>query len=321
MQKYFNYTLNKLADKYKIKSILVAISGGQDSICLIKLLESFDKLYNLYKIEYIYIDHQWRIDSKKQIQHIISYMKVFKKKIYIYQINQLNSSEHVSRKHRYHIIINHAAINRHEAIVTAHTKTDKLETFLLNLTRGTSLEGATSLSFHRKLNYNLNLFRPLISTSREDITFFCKKRFLPLWSDTTNYNYEIKRNRIRHEILPYLRKYLNNRYASHFIKFLKTCHYDNEYIKQKVNKLYIYLRSDYYISINFYLLKKEPFSIQARMLQLFIYHNFHLVANKKTLLKIIKYINTNNKEYRAADINNAINIRLCQNWMYVILKI
>lgn len=80
MQKYFNYIIKKITSKYKIQSILVAISGGQDSMCLIKLFESFNNINKSYKIEYIYIDHQWRMDSEKQIKHIGTYFKFLKKK-------------------------------------------------------------------------------------------------------------------------------------------------------------------------------------------------------------------------------------------------
>lgn len=207
--------------------------------------------------------------------------------------------------------------------MTAHTKTDKLETFLLNLMRGTGIEGITSLNFHQKVNYKISLFRPLITTSRINITLFCKKWFIPPWLDITNYNYNIKRNRIRNEIFPYFKKYLNNKYENHIFKFLKTCYYDNEYIKQRVNKLYIYLKNDYYVAINFCLLKEEHFAIQTRVLQLFIYHHLCILLDKQILIEIIKYINTNISNYYS---KNAIKLRtieihLDQKWIYIALKI
>lgn len=317
--KYFNYIMNKLTDRYKIQSILVAISGGQDSIYLIQLFESFNYLYKLKKIEYIYIDHQWRIDSERQIKHIISYLKFLKKKIHIYQINHISLSENLARRYRYHIIISHAISNKKQAVFTAHTKTDKLETFLLNLTRGTSIEGATSLNLHQKLTHNLNLFRPLIFTYRTEITFFCKKWFLPLWSDITNYNYNVKRNRIRNEILPYIKKYLNNKYENNFLKFLKTSYYDNEYIKQKIIRLYLHLKSNYYIAINCCILKKEPFNVQIRILQLLIYHNFCIIFDKKILLKVINDINISVINTYFIKINKVNDLKLYTNnkWLYI----
>nr|YP_009393665.1 tRNA Ile-lysidine synthetase [Caloglossa beccarii]ARW62227.1 tRNA Ile-lysidine synthetase [Caloglossa beccarii] len=324
MQKYFNNLINHIIDKYEIKSILVAISGGQDSMCLIQLCESFNSLYKhqINTFEYIYVDHQWRIDSEKHINHLINYFKNIKKKIHIYQIFNLTSSEHISRQYRYHIILKHAKINKHKAILTAHTETDKIETFLLNLIRGTTIEGITSLNLHKKLSYNLNLFRPLINQNRINIHFFCKRWFLPFWSDITNYNQYIKRNRIRNEALPYLQQYFNYNVKYQFIKFLKTCYYDNEYIKQKVMKLYIYIKSNYYTAINIHILRKEHLSVQTRILQLFIFHNFYIIINQKTLLKIINHINAKNKQYflPTTMTYNNINLYFDEKWLYIILK-
>lgn len=213
-------------------------------------------------------------------------------------------------------------MNKYKAILTAHTKTDKIETFFINLLRGTTIEGISSLNLHKKLNYNLNLFRPLISQNRINIHFFCKKWLLPFWSDTTNYDQNIKRNRIRNEILPYFHKYFNSQLTYKLIKFLKTCYYDNEYIKQKVIKLYIHIASNYYTAINTKKLNKEHLSIQTRIIQLFIYHNFYLMLNPKKLLQIINHINTPNRKYFIPITIKWNNIYLyCNNtWLYIILK-
>ena len=323
MQQYFNHLINKIIKKYKIVSILIAISGGQDSICLIQLFESFINSYKdrIKKLEYIYIDHQWRIDSKQHIEHLINYFTNIKKRVHIYQIFSNTFSENISRRNRYHIIINHAKIYRYEAILTAHTQTDKIETFILNLTRGSSIEGITSLNLHKKFNYHLNIFRPLINKNRKDINFFCKKWLLPIWLDVTNCNQNIKRNRIRNEIMPYLNKYFNYKLSYQLAKFLKTCYYDNEYIKQKTTKLYVSIKSYHYISINIFMLKKEHLSIQIRIIQLFIYHNFCFILNEKNLLKIIHYINRINHNYKSTNIKwKNINLYFSKKWLYVMLK-
>lgn len=78
--KSFEKILNQIVKKYNLNSLLIAISGGQDSICLIKLLEQFNKQKHfIKKIEYLYIDHQWKKDSKIQAEHLINYMKQQKK--------------------------------------------------------------------------------------------------------------------------------------------------------------------------------------------------------------------------------------------------
>lgn len=283
--------MNYIIKKYQISSILIAISGGQDSIYLIKLIEILKNNFYFHKVEYIYIDHQWKIDSLKQIEHIINYLIFLKKKLSIYQINKRTLSENNSRIYRYHIILNHAIKNKYQAIITAHTKTDKLETFLLNLIRGTSIEGINSLTLHKQINQQIHLLRPLINENRDNITWYCRQNCLPIWSDTTNYNYKIKRNRIRFELLPYLRKYFNINIENNCNKFLTTCFYDNEYIKQNIIKLYTHIRHNKYIAINILDINKYHISIQTRILQLFFFHNFHILINKNILIKLIKIFN------------------------------
>nr|QCI06527.1 tRNA Ile-lysidine synthetase [Erythroglossum lusitanicum] len=284
MNKNSNKYIFNTIKKHKISSILIAISGGQDSIYLTDLIKNLKSQCNINQIEYIYVDHQWKIDSVKQIEHIINYLKPSKNNLNIYQIKKIILSENLSRIYRYHTIINHAIKYKYSIILTGHSQTDKLETFLLNLTRGTSLEGATSLTLHRKLNYNIHIIRPIINSNRSNINWYCRKFSLPNWSDTTNNYYTMQRNRVRYELMPYLRKYFNINIEKNLNIFLKTCFNDNEYIKQNTIKLYLNIRHNRYIAINLSYTNQQHISIKYRILQLFFYHNFCILLNNNMLI-------------------------------------
>nr|YP_009397175.1 tRNA Ile-lysidine synthetase [Thuretia quercifolia]ARW66361.1 tRNA Ile-lysidine synthetase [Thuretia quercifolia] len=318
MNRYFSKLMNQFIRKYDLKKILIAISGGQDSICLMKLIDNFTQNHNYIEVEYIYIDHQWKIDSKMQIEHLINYCKNFKKKLTIYQIKKISLSEDISRKYRYHIIIRHATYYKYKIIFTAHTKTDKLETFFYNLMRGTGIEGVTSLNLHRKYNSTLNIFRPLIKQNRININFFCRRWLLPIWSDTTNYNYSTSRNRIRNEIFPYLKKYFNINIEKNWLIFLHNCYYDNEYIKQKVIRLYLKNKHNTYIALKKSSIRKEHFTIQIKVLRLLIYHNFKIETSGNLLIKIINQINNKQSNYNVQIIYKFIKFNINQNWIYII---
>jgi len=322
MQDYIDQRLKKIIKKIiqnnEAKSLLIAISGGQDSICLIKLIEKIKEeiLYN--KIEYIYIDHQWKKNSRIQIEHIIKYCKKLKINLSIYQIKKITLSENIARRYRYHTLINHAIIYRYKTIITAHTKTDKLETFIYNLIRGTGIEGIKGLNLYRKVNSKISILRPLIYENRLKINFFCRKWFLPIWSDTTNYNYHIIRNRIRHEIFPYIKKYLNKNFEKNIINFLYNFHYDNEYIKQQAFKIYLKIKHNKYIAIKTDCIKKQHIALQVKILQLFIYHNFYIIITKKLLFNLIVNV------YNIDDCKYIYykNIIFCINdqWIYIKIK-
>nr|YP_009391183.1 tRNA Ile-lysidine synthetase [Dipterocladia arabiensis]ARW59327.1 tRNA Ile-lysidine synthetase [Dipterocladia arabiensis] len=314
---FFINIINKIIKKYEISSFLIAISGGQDSIFLIKLIETFRKYESIIqKIEYIYIDHQWKKESEKQVEYLINYLKP-KKAISIYQIKKTTISENQSRIYRYHAIINHAIRYNYEAIITAHTNTDKIETFLQNVTRGTSLEGATSLNIQRKINKTVHIFRPLIYKNRHEIIFLCRKYLLPIWSDATNYNYNIKRNRIRNEIIPYLTKYINKKFENNLNHFIRNCYYDHEFIKQEIIKKYIKIKHTKYIALDYALIQYEHIVIKTKILQLFIYHNFRIYANLEIIKKLIKHINFNTKNIKHQFLWQSLKFNIYKKWIYI----
>lgn len=316
MHNYIDQRISKkiiqLIKNYKITSLLVAVSGGQDSLCLMKIIK---KNILCKKIEYIYIDHQWKKDSKLQIEYLIKYCKSLKIDLSIYQIKDISLSENLSRTLRYHILISHAMKKKHNAIITAHSKTDRLETFLYNLIRGTGLEGTTTLNLHRKLNNKISIFRPLIQESRSEINFFCKQWILPIWSDITNYNYNITRNKIRYELSPYIKKYLNNNFENNIINYLHSFYHENEYIKQKTFKLYILIKHKNYIALNHHYINNQHIALKIRILQIFIYHNFYIVVTKKILFSIIKRID--NIKYNQKIYYKHLIFYINTKWIYI----
>nr|QCI04757.1 tRNA Ile-lysidine synthetase [Bornetia secundiflora] len=316
LRQYFYQKITSIFITYKIKYVLIAISGGQDSLCLIELIEAFNKKAAiLNKIEYIYIDHQWKTDSKTQIIHLINYLDQYNQQLSIYQIQDNCLKEKIARSYRYHTLINHAINNQYQVILTAHSQTDRIETFIYNLIKGTSLDGASSLTIHRNINNIVHIIRPLIYVNRSDINYFCRKCSLPIWSDITNYNLYFTRNRIRHELIPYIVNYYNIHAEHHINQFLNICDQDNEYIKQNTLKLYMRSRHVNYIALNYKLLKKQHPTLIHRILQLFFFHNFQIIIGTIIINKLTDLLKTNNAYHNL--IYNKLQIKITYLWIYV----
>nr|YP_009731984.1 tRNA(Ile)-lysidine synthase [Gracilaria edulis]QHS70486.1 tRNA(Ile)-lysidine synthase [Gracilaria edulis] len=297
--------------------ILIAISGGKDSLCLIKLIEDFNNIYNCFHyLEFIYVDHQWRSDSKQNIKHLINYINKTKSQTYIYQINTIDISESVMRQIRYQIILTHAIRNKKQIIFTAHNQTDQIETFLLNLLRGTGPEGLNSLPLIRRTTNCIQIIRPLIKFHKEDILWFCYKLHLPIWSDKTNYFYTNYRNRIRNELLPYLKQYFSSTIEKNITHFLSLSATENEYIKQNAMKLYITSRHRYYIAINLKIIKDQHLTLQRRVINIFFYYNFNKYLNQQTSYQLIKYLNLGNIKKRTVILEKLV-INIDKNWIYI----
>nr|YP_010851168.1 tRNA Ile-lysidine synthetase [Aphanocladia delicatula]WGH14127.1 tRNA Ile-lysidine synthetase [Aphanocladia delicatula] len=308
--------------KHNIQKILIAISGGQDSIYLIKVLEKLKKevFYKKIKISYIYIDHQWKQDSKKQIQHIINYTKIINISIVIYQINKVILSEDECRKYRYNIIVQHAIYYKFKLIITGHNSTDKVETFIQNTIKGSGIESLTNLAVKSKIFQKIFILRPLLKLDRTTLYWSCKKFYLPIWSDSSNYLYKIQRNRIRQELIPYIKQYLHTNIENNIKLLIKNYHYQNEYIKQSVIKLY--LKSKHYkrIAINYNKVSKQNFFVQMKTIQLFCFHNLQIYLENQKIIKMIK--NINNKLVNLSPMINHSHFHffIHNNWLYISIK-
>lgn len=312
LHKKFRLSLIKLLKENE--GSLIAISGGQDSLCLMKLITDCFK-HNKYKFEAVYIDHQWKNDSLQHSKHIINIAKQIGTPISIYQIKHLVFSEAEARELRYKILIQHAMKNNLKAILTGHNQNDQIETFLQHLFRSSSLDGITGLVNNRKINQKLAIIRPLLIFKREEIKWFCRKLYLPVWSDTTNYNYKIQRNRLRHEVLPYLQNYFNPNISQSIYSFLNLCISDNEYLKENTIKLYIKSKHNKLIGLNLIILQNQHLALQKRTLQMYFHYHFNKSIQRKYLEKIITIINLNKTLDRIIYSDNFI-IQTNNGWLY-----
>lgn len=312
LHKKFKFNLNALTDEDRL---LIAISGGQDSMCLVKLV--YDCLENnCFQIEAIYIDHQWKKDSLSRIKHIVHILHQNSIPISIYQIQTQVFSENEARKLRYKTLIKHALTYKYTKIITGHNQNDKIETAVQNVIRGTGLNGLTNMSHSKQLARKISIIRPLINFTRSEIMWFCRYFCLPVWSDITNYNYNLNRNKIRYELLPYLKNYFNPNIVDTIYNFLQLCQQENEYIRENTLRLYAMSNHKNLVGLNFELLKKQHIVLQKRVLQLYLYHNFSKNINQKAMDKLIEYINNSRIKKQIIELDS-LYIQNFKGWIYI----
>ena len=192
-------------------TLLLAISGGQDSMALLKLITDLKRLYK-WQIEIWHGDHQWHSRSEKIENELrlwclnqkISFHSNKAKK-------QEVANEASARDWRYKNLIMKAKFFSEKnidypckRILTGHTATDRAETIIMNLARGADLIGLSTLKQQRTLENNIELVRPLLIFNRNETLEICKEFNLPIWIDPSNKNTNLTRNKIREEILPIL---------------------------------------------------------------------------------------------------------------------
>ena len=169
---------------------VIAISGGVDSAVLTHI---FHKLELNFRTVFINHNQKGSKELKQSAQALSDILKLNHK--CIETDIKIDSSETVMREARYEVLNND--IDEKEILVTAHHRDDKIETFFINLLRGTRLKGLTSISLKRK-----NIIRPLINTSKSQIIEYAKDNDIYFQNDVTNFDNSISRNWIRNELIP-----------------------------------------------------------------------------------------------------------------------
>ena len=116
-------------------------------------------------------------------------------------------------------------------IATAHNSNDNVETVIMNLTRGTSLQGICGIPYKRD-----RYIRPLLDTTREEIEEYLKTNNLEFITDSTNLTDDYTRNRIRHNVLPVLFS-VNSSFDKAFLKYLDSVSTSNDFIVEEAKKI------------------------------------------------------------------------------------
>ncbi len=197
-------------------SLLLAVSGGQDSMAMLHLIVDLQRKHD-WCLEVWHGDHSWHKQSTTIAAQLKHWCEANNLSFWCDRAKpEQTNSEAKARHWRYQQLMLHAdrlsssnPSHPCQQVLTAHTSTDRAETLLLNLARGTDLAGLSSLRPKRSIGQDIaqqrvQLVRPLLGFSREDTAQICSELALHIWLDPANTNAEFSRNRIRQEVLPVL---------------------------------------------------------------------------------------------------------------------
>lgn len=224
----------------KDENILVAVSGGYDSTCLLYLLNELKEELNI-NIYVAHINHCIRENAlldEKYVEQICNKLniKCFIQRIDVKSIanNNKMSLEMAGRKARYEMLNAIAEQNNCTKIATAHNANDNAETVLLNIFRGTGMNGLKGIRRVRDNKY----IRPIIEITREEIMEYLNFNNIEPRLDESNLENEYRRNRIRNELIPYIKENYNSNIVNALNKMSDIISQDDEYINNDVEILY-----------------------------------------------------------------------------------
>lgn len=211
------------------QAILVAVSGGQDSLCLLQLLCDL-RCHWSWDLAVAHCDHHWSTDVGLA-EHVAQVIQDLGLPYYQTVAPSLSETEATARQWRYQALSQIATQAGFEVVVTGHTRSDRAETFLFNLLRGTGIDGLAALTWERFLTPEVKLVRPLLAVSRSETGEFCQRLQLPVWEDATNRNLNYARNRIRGELIPYLQQHFNPQIETALARAAELLRADVEYLE------------------------------------------------------------------------------------------
>lgn len=186
----------------------MAVSGGQDSLCLAQLLLDLQPHW-YWHLGVAHCDHRWRSDSQANADHVAGLAQAWDIPYHLEIATTVPPNEAAARQWRYQVLTTMAHNHHYTQVVTGHTASDRAETLLYNLIRGSGADGLQALTWQRPLGQKIQLVRPLLGITRNQTAAFCRDRDLPVWEDSTNQDCHQARNRIRQELIPYLETHFN----------------------------------------------------------------------------------------------------------------
>lgn len=213
--------------------IILAISGGPDSVCM---LDIFSRLQKKYSLDLIIAHVNYNLrgkDSMRDEKFVQDLATKYNLEIFVQSIEipKKKVSENYLRNIRYDFFEKLREDCNFDCIAVAHNSDDQVETFLMRIIRGSGMSGLTAMKFK-----NEKIIRPLLSISREEILKYFQENNLKYRTDRTNTQNLFLRNKIRNKLIPSLEKNFNPNIKETIFDSLVSISEDSEYLEKTALK-------------------------------------------------------------------------------------
>ncbi len=319
MDEAIDFIKNQIKIKSKEK-LIVAVSGGPDSMCLLSLLI---KLFNSSQIVCAHVNHNIRKESKGEAEFLKNFC-ISNEIIFEYNEIKKYSKDNFhndARNQRYQFFDNLVKKYNSKYLLTAHHADDLIETIVMRLIRGSSIGGYKGFSRIScdDIKYTI---RPLINITKKEIFDYCNINNIKYVTDKSNFSNKYTRNRIRNNILPVLKEENINVHKK-FIEFSNeienTYKYINIVATSKIKKICVNN------SINIEKFNKEDIVIRKEIINILlkkIYKDKISVVDNKNVYDIIYIANSKKANSNLNLPQNVVvkkeynNLEICQKKEY-----
>jgi tRNA(Ile)-lysidine synthase len=273
--------------------LLVGVSGGPDSLCLLHILHTLG-----YKLIAAHVNHRLRSQADEEAMLVKQFASDMKVDYIATQVNVLSyaeqgsvSVEEAARILRYHYLFEQAEQRAAKAVLVGHNADDQVETILMHFLRGTGLSGLRGMEFKNVPNPwsdHIPLLRPFLSTPRAEIQKYLAENHLSPVSDQSNQDNTYFRNRVRLELLPILEDY-NPRIRANLLRMSQIVRDDYQVLQNNVSLAWeegLIDRRAGYLSFSLSQFITLPVSIQRYVVRKAVH--FHLPGLRDVSLECIQ---------------------------------
>lgn len=310
----YNDILLQELKKYRDKKILVAFSGGKDSLMLLDFINKQRESLNIYAGA-CHINHGLRHTAKRDEDFCRLYCLKNSIEFYTYNISEelkndnIGGTESSARKYRYKYLLQTVKENNYEFLFTAHTYSDDIESFFVDLYTGASLFTLGGIMYE-----NNQIIRPMLNITTEMVNDYIAENNLEPVFDETNNDIKYVRNRIRHKLIPVLYG-CGNEFEKSVIKLQKESKRLNEYLYKKVKNV-ILKQDDIIILKRYSFIELEEMEKEYLLGKVF---SLFFRVSKSILYEVLSFLN--NYDSKRLDLPNGYVIEQSYNSIKIFKKI
>lgn len=224
--------------------ILVAVSGGPDSVALLRLLLIVRKNWSL-KLSVAHLNHGLRGKESdadaifvRKLAHSFQ-LPFYSKKVFLKKKigRRKRSLEEAARDVRYRFLFQTARKYGCHKIATAHTLDDQAETVMMRMIRGTGFKGLSSIPTFRQ-EKGITIVRPLLNIQKRDLLAFLENQGLTYRKDSTNETLVPLRNRVRLELMPFIERRYNPKFKLNLVNLAQLSEKLYDFIHKEARRVY-----------------------------------------------------------------------------------
>lgn len=306
--------MDEVSNKLKLllkerDAIVLAVSGGPDSIFLLYLLNRLKKELDL-KIIVAHVNHNLRDESLEEASFVENLCESFDLRYEYMEILEYSNDnlESEARYKRYAFFKDLVKKYNAQYLMTAHHGDDLVETIMMRIVRGSSIKGYSGFREIIEMD-NYKILRPLITLSKDLIVKYLDDNNIKYYVDKSNFSLEFTRNRYRMNLLPFL-KSENSNVHKKFLKFSQELFLINDFLVNYIENILKDIKDSKGININ-KLLVLDDFLIKKIIEYEFslVYVEDLFLINDKNTSQIMKLIKSNNSNGAISLPNNYLAIK------------